>query len=134
MVQQAVRSRIEEVNAQFGAAVSRGDTATVADLYTDDAAVLAPNAEVVRGKQSIKALFDGMIQQMGIPQLSLQTQGVEEIGDTACEIGQYTLKIQPPGGEAVTDIGKYVVIWKREGGDWKLAVDIWNTNSPLPAP
>ena len=41
---------------------------------------------------------------------------------------------QPAGGEPVTDIGKYVVIWKRQGDDWKLHIDIWNTNSPLPTP
>jgi uncharacterized protein (TIGR02246 family) len=132
MVQQAVRSRIEETNAEFGAAASRGDMAAVAALYTDDAILLPPNAEMVRGKQGIKAFFDGLVAQMGVPQLSLQTAQVEEIGDTANEIGAYTLKVQPPGGEPVTDIGKYVVVWKRQGDAWKLAIDIWNTNSPLP--
>nr|HET6901451.1 hypothetical protein [Ktedonobacteraceae bacterium] len=23
--------------------------------------------------------------------------------------------------------GKYVVVWKQEGGDWRLDVDIWNS-------
>ncbi|HEV8574545.1 MAG TPA: SgcJ/EcaC family oxidoreductase [Dehalococcoidia bacterium] len=135
MVQQAVRSRIEETNAEFGAAASRGDMAAVAALYTDDAIVLPPNAEMVRGKQAIKGFFDGLVAQMGVPELTLATQQVEEIGDTACEIGAYTLKMRPPGGEPITDIGKYVVVWKRQPDDsWKLAVDIWNTNSPLPTP
>jgi len=133
MVQQAVRSRIEETNAEFSAVASRGDAAAIAALYTDDAVVLAPNAEMVRGKQAIKGLFDGMIQQMGAPQLTLRTIQVDEVGDMANEIGEYTLKFQPAGGEPVTDIGKYVVIWKRQGDDsWKLHIDIWNTNSPLP--
>jgi len=135
MVQQAVRSRIEETNAEFSAVASRGDAAAIAALYTDDAVVLAPNAEMVRGKQAIKGLFDGMIQQMGAPQLTLRTIQVDEVGDMANEIGEYTLKFQPAGGEPVTDIGKYVVIWKRQGDDsWKLHIDIWNTNSPLPTP
>jgi uncharacterized protein (TIGR02246 family) len=134
MVQQAVRSKIEETNAQFGAAISRGDTSSVAALYTDDAIVLPPNAETVRGRQAIKDLFDGMIAQMGVPQLALRTMELEEIGDTANEVGEYRLKFQPPGGEPVTDVGKYVVIWKRQGDAWKLAVDVWNTNSPLPGP
>jgi ketosteroid isomerase-like protein len=69
-----------------------------------------------------------MIQALGQPTLRLDTAEVEEIGDAACEIGAYTLTA---GGE--TDKGKYVVIWKREGGDWKLAVDIWNTDTPLPS-
>jgi len=133
MVQQAVRSRIEETNAEFSAAVSHGDTAAIAALYTDDAIVLPPNAEMVRGRQAIKGLFDGMIQQMGIPQLTLRTMQVDEVGEMANEIGEYTLKFQPAGGEPVTDIGKYVVIWKRQGDDsWKLHIDVWNTNSPLP--
>jgi ketosteroid isomerase-like protein len=59
MVQQAVRSRIEETNAEFGAAASRGDTAAVADLYTDDAILLPPNAEMFRGKQAIKGSLMG---------------------------------------------------------------------------
>ena len=135
MVQQAVRSRIEETNAEFSAVASRGDAAAIAALYTDDAVVLAPNAEMVRGKQAIKGLFDGMIQQMGIPQLTLRTIQVDEVGDMANEIGEYTLKFQAADGEPVTDIGKYVVIWKRQGDySWKLHIDIWNTNSPLPTP
>src|SRR5207244_9989113 len=105
-------------------------TAATAALYTDDAIVMAPNAEMMRGRQSIKAWFDGLIQQMGDPQLTLSTIQVEELGDTANEIGAYTLRAQPAGGEPVNDNGNYVVVWKREGGNWRLAVDIWNTNLP----
>jgi ketosteroid isomerase-like protein len=25
-------------------------------------------------------------------------------------------------------VGKYVVVWQKEGNDWKLATDIWNAN------
>jgi len=35
----------------------------------------------------------------------------------------------PPGAMGVTD-GKYVVIWKRDGGQWKIHRDIWNTSMP----
>ena len=133
MVQQAVRNRIEETNAQFSAAASRGDTAAVAALYTDDAVVLPPNAPMVRGRQAIKGFFDALTEQMGVPQLTLETIQVDEVGDTACEVGAYSMRLQPPGGEPVSDGGKYVVVWKRQSDDsWKLAVDIWNTNSPLP--
>ena len=134
MVQQAVRSAIEGTNAQFVAAANRGDTAAVAALYTADAVVLPPNAEMVRGRQAIRGFFDALIQQMGVPRLTLDTIQVDEVGDTACEVGAYTMKLQPPGGEAVSDSGKYVVVWKRQSdGSWKLAVDIWNTNAPLPS-
>jgi ketosteroid isomerase-like protein len=31
------------------------------------------------------------------------------------------------------DEGKYVVIWKRHQGKWKLHRDIWTTSMPAPA-
>jgi uncharacterized protein (TIGR02246 family) len=129
----AVRSSIEETNAQFAAAVGRGDTAGVAALYTEDAVILPANAERVNGRSGAKALFDGLIQTMGVPVLKLSTTDVTELGDTAYEVGVYTMKFQPPGAAPVDDRGKYVVIWKRQGdGAWKLAVDIWNSDLPAP--
>lgn len=128
MVQQAVWSAIEGTNAQFVKAANSGDTARVASLYTEDAVLLAPNAPMARGRQEIKAFFDGMVAQMGLPKLQLITKQVEEHGDTAWEVGVYTMTLQ-----GVSDEGKYIVVWKRQGDDWKLAADIWNTDSPPPS-
>ena len=63
-----------------------------------DAVVLPPNAETVRGRDAAKALFDGLIQQMGVPTLTLSTVDVTELGDTAYEVGTYTMKLQPRAG------------------------------------
>jgi ketosteroid isomerase-like protein len=70
---------------------------------------------------------------MGVPTLTLSTVEVTELGDTAYEVGSYTMKLQPAGAAVVNDNGKYVVIWNRQGdGSWKLAVDIWNSDLPMP--
>ncbi len=129
MVQTAARSGIEATNARFMEAINSGDIATVAGLYTDDAVLCAPNMPMQRGRAAIRATFDGMIQAMGVPKLQLDTAQVEERGDAAWEIGAYTMTA---GGQ--TDKGKYLVVWKREGSDWKLAVDMWNSDSPMPTP
>ena len=126
MVQQLIR----DIHARFAEAYSRGDVAAVAALYTDDAVLLPPNLEMLRGREAIQQFWAGA-KQMGVREAALETVQVEESGDMACEIGAYTLKIQPEGGQATADRGKCVVVWKREGDrSWKLAVDIWNTNSP----
>jgi uncharacterized protein (TIGR02246 family) len=128
MVQQAVRSEIEETNAKFMNALREGDVATIASLYTADGILAAPNAPMVRGTSAIRELLGGMVQQMGAPDLKLETQEVEELGDTAWELGTY--KMNAAGS---TDTGKYIVIWKRQDGAWKLHADIWNSDAPPPS-
>jgi ketosteroid isomerase-like protein len=38
-----------------------------------------------------------------------------------------------PDGKMVMDDGKYATVWKKQvDGSWKLAVDMFNSNMPLP--
>lgn len=125
-----IRSAIAAGNAKFMAAFQRGDAAGVAACYTHDGQLLPPNGESLSGTDSIAAFWQGAMA-MGIKDAKLETRQVEARGDLAVEVGQYTLTIQPEGAKAMTDIGKYIVVWKDDGGTWKLYLDIWNTNTPL---
>lgn len=127
-----VRKAIEDVNLKFGEAFRQGDPAAVADFYTDDAVLLPPNSEIIKGKQSIEAFWSDVIA-MGVKDVNLTTVEVMPMGDMACEIGKYSLTIQPEGlEEAIGDNGKFLVIWKQtEDGSWKLHIDIWNTSMPV---
>jgi len=125
-----IRSAIAAGNTKFMAAFQRGDAAGVAACYTDDGQLLPPNGEPMTGTDSIAAFWQGAMA-MGIKDAKLETRQVEARGDLAVEIGQYTLTIQPEGADTMTDVGKYIVVWKDDGGTWKLHLDIWNTNTPL---
>jgi uncharacterized protein (TIGR02246 family) len=128
----AVRKAIEEGGAKWTEAFNRGDAAGVATLYTDDATLLPPNNEMLHGKQKIQEFWSGGIQ-MGLKDVAFAIVDVGGSGDTAYEIGKYSLTIQPEGQAAMTDSGKYVVVWKRQAdGTWKLHVDIWNSSMPIP--
>jgi uncharacterized protein (TIGR02246 family) len=107
-----------------------GDAAGTAALYTESGQVLPPNSDAVVGRQAIRAFFQSLLE-AGITAVTLATTEVEGFGDTAYEVGRYTL-----GGEGgqVLDQGKYVVIWKQEDGKWKLHRDIFATNLPAPQP
>jgi ketosteroid isomerase-like protein len=52
---------------------------------------------------------------------------VEAGADTAIELGKYTLVLKD---RRVADAGKYLVVWKQQGGAWKLYRDVWNTSQP----
>ena len=125
------RKAIEEVNLKFGEAFRQGDSAAIANLYTDDGILLPPNSDVIKGKQGIKAFWSAVIE-MGVKDVDLATVEIMVMGNMVCEIGKYSLTIQPEGlEEAIVDNGKYLVIWnKTVDGSWKLHIDIWNTSMP----
>jgi ketosteroid isomerase-like protein len=126
--QSDVRAAIEAGNKQFLAALSRGDGAGMAAVYGTNAQVFPPNSDIVSGSQAIQKFWQDVVNS-GVKGATLTTLEAEEQGDTAYEVGKYALT-----GEAgkVLDTGKYVTIWKREQGQWKLHRDIWNTNAPAP--
>jgi uncharacterized protein (TIGR02246 family) len=119
------KATIEKLNDAWTAAFNKGDAAAVAAMYTEDAYVPPPGAEIVKGRTSIEAFWRQAAQQMGDAKLT--TLDVLPLGRSAArEIGTVTLKTksQPPQEIA----GKYVVVWRKVGGKFKLATDIWNTN------
>lgn len=118
---------IQSANNNFMAAFIRGDAAGVAACYTADARLLPPGAPPMSGTADITAFWQGAMN-LGIKEAKLETKEIEERGDLAVEIGQYTLTIQTESG-TVTDVGKYIVTWKNDAGAWKLHFDIWNSNA-----
>jgi ketosteroid isomerase-like protein len=129
MTSTEIRSAIMAANDKFMTTFSRGDAAGIAALYTGNGQLLPPNSDFVAGKQAIQTFWQGAMN-MGIKAARLDTIEVEGHGNTANEVGKFTLQ-----GEAgqVLDTGKYVVIWKHEAGQWKLYRDIWNSSRPAPA-
>jgi uncharacterized protein (TIGR02246 family) len=124
---EAARAAIAAANVEFMAAVERGDGAAVARLYAPGAQALPPNGDPAQGTEAITALWQRVID-AGVKEAALETSEVEVRGDLAFETGRYTLKAADGVG---IDDGKYVVIWKREGADWRLFRDIWNSSRPI---
>jgi len=119
-----IRRAIEAADQQFELAFGRGDAAVVAQLYTENGQVLPPQSDVITGRHGIQSFWQGAMD-MGIKAAKLETVEVTHQGDTAYEVGRYILE----GAEGhVLDRGKYVVIWQREGDQWKLHRDIWNSS------
>jgi ketosteroid isomerase-like protein len=121
-----VRSEIEAANRQFEATFAKGDGKGIAALYTASGQALPAGSEVVSGTEAIGKLWQGVFDS-GVKGVRLKTLEVESHGDLAHEIGQYELL--DAAGKTL-DRGKYVVIWKKDGGRFKLHRDIWTTSMP----
>lgn len=99
--------------------------------WPDDALLLPPGAPIVRGATAIRQALQGLIDQ-GVERLELRTERLDIAKDTAYEVGFATVHIRLPDGQAIQDPGKYVVVWKRQGADWKVVVDMFNSDTPQP--
>ena len=105
-------------------------------FYADDAIVMDPNSPMATTKKSIrKAWTDGL----ALPGFSMKWDEVKAVvahsGDIGYTYGTYEMTMNDAKGKPVTDHGKYATIWKKQAdGKWKVAVDIGNTDMPLPPP
>jgi len=121
----SAKTSIEAMNVKFSESFKKGDSAAIASYYADDAWMLPPNSEPVKGA-GIVSLWGSFIQ-MGFKDLKLMTDEVSGNQDQLAETGHYELY---GAGNKMMDNGKYVVVWKPVNGGWKLYRDIWNTSMP----
>ena len=110
--------------------VKAKDAAAIAGLYAEDGAVMPPNGPIGKGRDAIQKTWASM---MGTPGFDL-TFTPEQIivsssGDMALDRGTYKLAIAPKG-TIQSDTGKYVVVWRKAGSEWKAAADIFNSDRP----
>ena len=112
--------------------VANQDAAAIASLYHDDARLLPPNMEPAEGREAIRVAIQQLLD-MGGRSMDVESVDVREAGNLTVEYGRYILGIEPEGGQALTDVGKYVVVHETRGDETKILLDCFNSNSPLPA-
>jgi len=109
-----------------------GDLVQYGNLYyAPDAVVLPPNGEAVRGRDAIISWNENFPPYEDLQFTQVEVDGA---GDIAYVYGTYSMVMTLPGvEESVPDRGKYIEIWRRqEDGSWKVALDIFNSDMPLP--
>jgi uncharacterized protein (TIGR02246 family) len=124
--EQAIRGHVDH----WLQLVKAKDAAGIAELYAEDGAVMPPNAPIGKGRAAIRQAWASMMRTPGFDLTFTPEQIlISSSGDMALDRGTYTLTIAP-AGTTQTDTGKYVVVWRKIGGDWKAAADIFNSNLP----
>ncbi|MEY4051538.1 MAG: hypothetical protein RIR64_523 [Bacteroidota bacterium] len=121
------KKEIESANQAISEFMSKGDSAGMASAYSKDGSVMLNNMPSIKGSGPLTSAWGGFIR-AGVNKLKLTT--IEVWGDEnfVTEEGLFEIKTKE---DAPIDKGKYLVLWKKEDGKWKLHRDI--SNSDLPA-
>lgn len=124
--EQAIRGQVDH----WLQLVKAKDAAAIAALYTDDGAVMPPNGPIAKDHAAIQKTWASMLQTPGFDLTFTPEQIiVSQSGDMALDRGTYQLTVAP-AGKPQHDTGKYVVVWRKIGGEWKAAADIFNSDLP----
>lgn len=124
--EQAIRA----VNGRWLQLIRAKDAAGIAQLYAEDGAVMPANEKAAHGREAIGEWWDRSMQMPGYD-LTFQTDQLvlSRSGDMALDRGTYRFSATPLAGP-INDTGKFVVVWRKVGGEWKVAADIFNSDSP----
>ena len=119
----ALEGEIRRLNAEMVAAVARRDAASVARFYADDARLIGPRRQTVRGREAIDRYWAALTT---ATEWKLE---VVEVGGTraaAYQVGVSSLTTIAPNGTAQTYTSDFVVIWKRQpDGSLRITLDLY---------
>lgn len=113
---------LEAMTPTWEAAFNGNDAEGLGALYAEDAVLLPPNAPAENGRKAIVEAHanDGSVS------LDLIDRESWISGNVGYKRGDYVMK----AGDAVIDKGRYVEIWKKINGEWKIHRDIYNSSLP----
>jgi ketosteroid isomerase-like protein len=111
----------------FSKAVVSGNTEGLVKAYTADAKLFPTNRDILSGTDSVRAYwsFSGP---SAISYHKLTPIEIKISGDEARDYGYYEGTSKLEDGSESHWKGKYLVIWKKVDDDWKMYLDIWNSN------
>ena len=102
--------------------------------FLDDAVLLGPNEPMAVGKEAIRKMVADLFAMPGFAVKWQPTKvDVSRSGDFGYSLGTYEMSINDPKGTPMADRGKYATVWKKQAdGSWKVAVDMFNSDLPVP--
>ena len=125
------RVHIDKQNKKYMEFYNNGDASGVADLHMDDALVMPPNIDMVKGKESIKKAISDEIS-AGATDLVFTTLDMYGNEEYVTEVGRFLLNVKDEGEIVMTDSGKYIVLWEQVSkNNWLMKADIWNSDLPI---
>jgi uncharacterized protein (TIGR02246 family) len=123
----ALKEEIQAAQDRLAEAVSARDAERAAALYTDDARLIPQGAPACEDRAAIAAFFAGAFAN-GIVGARFVTEDVDGDDARASEVGRYELYAALPGGERVPAAqGRYLIVWHKVDGDWRMHRDMFNT-------
>ncbi len=124
---------VDKINREFERSYNNGQVKEAVSTYANDARLFATDKKVHEGLSQIEKYYTNEIA-AGNSKVELHTGQVIQCGsDYLVEIRFVFFSVQlflrfcfSSQYKINNDGGNYVVVWKKDGGQWKKIIDIFN--------
>jgi len=123
---------IAEAHSRFLDACLKGDVATIISVHSDEVVMMPPNEPSIFGKRELEEWYREYFQAFRIVTVDQTEREVTVLDGWAVERWAYLVAIQSVNGEdRIRDDGRFLTLWKREAGVWRIAQTMFNSIRPI---
>lgn len=132
----AIDAALDSAYSVFTKAYARANVQLLMDeVYAPDAFYLPPGAPILKGQDQFRGQFSFLERYARAdspgPRIDFEVIDRGISGDLATDIGTYTLQQPDAPEDATGSRGKFIVIWTRTHGGWRIHADAF---SPIETP
>lgn len=110
---------------QFSQYYMNAETQKIADCYTTDGKIFPNGTDIIEGIPAIEKRWR-LPENVKTLYHKVTPEEIRIVKKYAYDYGYYEGKTQGADGTISTWKGKYVIVWRKVGSDWKIYLDIWN--------
>ena len=121
---------IRKLDAQWSKAATAKNMNKVMKFYATDGSVVWPDQPPAKGHQAIRASWESYFKATPDMYLDFKPTHIEIAagGGMATDFGEVHFAPHAKPNDP-NNTAKYLVVWKREHGTWKVLYDSWNWNA-----
>jgi uncharacterized protein (TIGR02246 family) len=124
----ADNATVQRLADQFAEAFNKNSAAGVGDMYTDEAILIPPEADIRMGRRDIQAFWTQQAKEA--ENLTVTLLDLKPIGpDAARAVLRSEITPKLPRAQHVT--ARNVIVLQKFGADWKVSTHTWNYDRPL---
>ena len=126
---QAEEEQIRQFTQEWYDAENRDDLDAIMPFIAEESVLQMPGMPTIEGKDAQRSLMATLLESMVSITGGPMTIVVSESGDIAYQYGTSTAIIKGPDGE-FEDPEKYLFVWKKIDGEWKVVVGSFSSDKP----
>ncbi|GLR83343.1 YybH family protein [Bradyrhizobium iriomotense] len=127
----AEEAAIRELDKKWSEAATAKNMDRVMEFYATDGSLVWPDQPPAHGHPAIRASWEAIYKAAPDMYLDFRPTRIDIAsgGDMASDFGlvHFAPDAKPNDPK---NTAKYLVVWKREHGAWKVLYDSWNRNAP----